>query len=168
MRVTVLTVSSSAAAGQAEDISGPRLLQIVCDADLSSDGADDDLTVELLVVKDDRPAIAGSLQAAISAGSSLILTTGGTGFSEDDVTPEATLDVIEREAPGLAEAIRADAATRIPTGILTRGVAGISGATLIVNLPGSPKAVEESFSAIAHVLPHALTQLGGPGGRDRH
>jgi len=168
MRVTVMTVSSSAAAGQAEDISGPRLLQIVCESDLSGSGADDELTVELVVVGDDRDAIAASLRAAISEGSSLILTTGGTGFSSDDVTPEATLDVIDREAPGLAEAIRADAAKRISTGILTRGVAGISGATLIINLPGSPKAVEESFSAIAHVLPHALAQLGGPGGRDRH
>ena len=163
-----MTVSTSAASGQAEDISGPQLLQTVCEADLSGNGYDDDLTVELVVVADDRDAIAGSLRAAIAQGSSLILTTGGTGFSSDDVTPEATLDVIDREAPGLAEAIRADAATRIATGILTRGVAGINGSSLIVNLPGSPKAVAESFSAIAHVLPHALTQLGGPGGRDRH
>jgi molybdopterin adenylyltransferase len=168
MRVTVMTVSSSAASGQAEDISGPRLLQIVCESDLSGNGDDDDLTVELVVVADDQEAIERSLRAAIDDGSSLILTTGGTGFSTDDVTPEATLGVIDREAPGLAEAIRADAATRIPTGILTRGVAGISGRTLIINLPGSPKAVEESFSAVAHVLPHALAQLGGPGGRDRH
>jgi molybdenum cofactor synthesis domain-containing protein len=168
MRVTVMTVSSSAASGQAEDISGPRLLQIVCGSDLSGNGDDDDLTVELVVVADDQEAIERSLRAAIDDGSSLILTTGGTGFSTDDLTPEATLAVIDREAPGLAEAIRADAATRIPTGILTRGAAGISGRTLIINLPGSPKAVEESFSAVAHVLPHALAQLGGPGGRDRH
>jgi molybdenum cofactor synthesis domain-containing protein len=162
MRAVVITVSTSAAAGDADDLSGPKLAQLIVDSGLVGG------QVENITVADNQGAIVTALNDAISSGANLVLTTGGTGFSTDDVTPEATREVIDREAPGLAEAIRADAAKRITTGILTRGIAGIAGSTLIINLPGSPKAVEESFAVLAPVLPHALAQLGGTGGRDRH
>ena len=162
MRAVVITVSTSAAAGEAEDVSGPKLARLIENAGLVGG------QVENTTVADNQGAIVTAIHDAISSGATLVLTTGGTGFSTDDVTPEATREVIDREAPGLAEAIRSDAAKRITTGILTRGVAGISGSTLIINLPGSPKAVEESFAVLAPVLPHALAQLGGTGGRDRH
>jgi molybdenum cofactor synthesis domain-containing protein len=156
----VITVSTSAATGGAADESGPILVDLLADAGF---------TVASAIPTADR---LGEIEAALrheaESGSSLILTTGGTGFSRDDVTPEATKAVIEREAPGLAEAIRADAVKRIPTGILTRGVAGIFGECLIVNLPGSPKGVREAFSAIEPALAHAVEQLGTDGGRDRH
>lgn len=158
----MVTVSTSSAAGESTDESGPKL------AGLVSGLAGGDVAVSHLTVGDDRQRIAELLSAEIAAGTDLVLTTGGTGMSRDDVTPEATLDVIEREAPGLAEAIRADSATRIATGILSRGVAGIAGRTLIVNLPGSPRAVGESFAVLEPVLPHALAQIGDDGGRDRH
>jgi len=163
MRVAVVTVSSSAAAGDAADTSGPRLAELIVNSGLA--GSEE---VILRINSDERASLASLLRSLASDGVRLILTTGGTGFSTDDVTPEATLDVIEREAPGLSEAIRADAATRITTGILSRGVAGIIGSSLIVNLPGSPRGVEESFAVLAPVLPHALAQLEGPGGRERH
>lgn len=184
--VTVITVSTSAAAGEAPDLSGPKLVELVegwlrasietgrerADAEeaerAQANAGDSGIHVNLLTVTDDRAAISAALRGEIEVGTGLVLTTGGTGFSADDVTPEATRDVIDREAPGLAEAIRADAAVRIRTGILTRGVAGIAGGTLIVNLPGSPKAVVESFAVLEPVLGHALAQIGSRGGRTDH
>lgn len=162
MRAAVVTVSTSAAAGTAGDESGPLLAGLVERSGLFPEG------VRTVTVSDDRASIVSALNAEVGAGTALVITTGGTGFSPDDVTPEATRDVIEREAPGLAEAIRADAAKRITTGILTRGVAGMVGGTLIVNFPGSPRAVKESFAAIEPVLPHALAQLRDGGGRGSH
>jgi len=162
MKATVVTVSTSSAAGGSSDESGPKLVGLVAGL------VDGELDVTHRTVTDDRERIVELLEAEVAAGTDLVLTTGGTGMSRDDVTPEATLDVIEREAPGLAEAIRADSATRIVTGILSRGVAGIAGGTLIVNLPGSPRAVGESFAVLEPVLPHALAQIGDDGGRDRH
>ena len=106
---------------------------------------------------------AGSVGRGLSteppAGTALVFTTGGTGFTHDDVTPEATRAVIERDAPGLAEAMRAESIRHTPMGMLSRGVCGIAGRTLIVNFPGSPNAVRELFGVIAPVLPHAVATL---------
>ena len=156
----VLTVSTSAAGGTASDESGPLLQGLLQGTGFAE--------VEVQVVADDRGAVERLLREAIASGTQLVVTTGGTGLSRDDVTPEATAAVIEREVPGFSEAIRAESIRRVPTGVLTRGVSGTSGGTLIINLPGRPKAVEESYAVIAPALAHAIDQLGGFGGRDRH
>ncbi len=152
-RVGVLTVSDRASRGEAEDVSGPELARLV----------EDVLGWEVVctaVVPDDRDRIAETLRRwADEEGLALILTTGGTGFAPRDVTPEATRDVIEREAPGLAEAMRAASLEVTPHAMLSRAIAGIRGQCLIVNMPGSPKAVREQFSVIAPALPHGLRLL---------
>lgn len=145
----VITVSDSVTAGTAEDRSGPALV-----AALEAGGFD---VVATHIVADETERIAALLVAATDAFAGLVLTTGGTGFAPRDVTPEATLSVIERAAPGLAEATRAVN----PLGRLSRGVAGVRGAALIVNLPGSPGGAVESFEAIVDVIPHALALLAG-------
>lgn len=160
MKAAVITVSTSAAAGASEDASGPLLAGL-----LESIGFEQ---VPVIIVPDEIDAIAASLRDQVAAGTALVLTTGGTGLTGDDVTPEATLSVIEREAPGFSEAIRVEAARRLPTGILTRGRSGTAGRTLIINLPGSPNAVEESFAVIGPALTHAAAQLEGSGGRQSH
>ena len=114
---------------------------------------------------DDRAAIEAALRRHIEAGAALILTTGGTGLTPDDVTPEATRAVIDRDAPGFAEAMRAEALKYTPHGILTRGVSGIAGQTLIINFPGNPKAIGELFPVIAPTLQHAVATLRREGGR---
>jgi molybdopterin adenylyltransferase len=157
VRAAVLTVSSSLAAGEGEDVSGPALVKL-CEA------AGLDVTHD--TVSDNREAIAGALKRlADHERVRFVFTTGGTGLTIDDVTPEATLDVIERQAPGYAETIRADSRDHTPLGILTRGVSGIRGRTLIVNFPGNPKAIEELFPVIAPVLAHAAETLVREGGR---
>jgi molybdopterin adenylyltransferase len=113
------------------------------------------------VVPDDFALIEDRLNHYVDEQCDLIFTTGGTGMTPDDITPEATRVVIHREAPGLAEAMRIESARHTPLGILTRGVAGIAEATLIVNFPGSPKAVEQLFPVIAPVLRHAVATLRG-------
>ena len=113
------------------------------------------------MVADERPAIIEALRAQIDAGTRLIVTTGGTGFGPRDVTPEATTEVIERPAPGLPELMRAAGLAHTPMAALSRGVAGATGACLILNLPGSPKGVKESLDAVIEVLPHALRLLAG-------
>lgn len=151
MKAAILTVSSSVAAGRGEDLSGAALA-----AHLKAAGAE---LVQRRVVGDERAAIEAALRELIGAGAELILSTGGTGFTPDDVTPEATRAVIEREAPGLAEAMRAESLRHTPMGMLSRGLSGIAGQTLIVNFPGSPRAIEQLFGVIAPVLEHAVATL---------
>jgi molybdenum cofactor synthesis domain-containing protein len=154
VRAAVVTVSDRASAGQAEDRSGPAAV-----AALEKHGIS---RAVLRVVPDGVESVKAILEELIPV-CDLIVTTGGTGVAPRDVTPEATLLVIEREVPGLAEAIRAFTFGKFPHGMLSRGVAGISGSTLIVNLPGSVKAVEESIDVIGPALGHAVELLsGGP------
>ena len=151
MRAAVVTVSTTVATGEGEDVSGARLVELCREAGL-----------ECLheVVGDDRWAIAALLtRLAEDDGLRFIFTTGGTGMTSDDVTPEATRDVIDREAPGYAETMRAEARRFTPLGILTRGVSGIRGRTLIVNFPGSPKASGELWPVVEPTLRHAAETL---------
>ncbi|MBV9820132.1 MAG: MogA/MoaB family molybdenum cofactor biosynthesis protein [Solirubrobacterales bacterium] len=156
MRTAILTVSSSVAAGDTEDRSGAALAQHARAA-----GAD---VVAWDVVADDRAAIEAWLRRQVAEGADLIFTTGGTGLTDDDLTPEATQAVIDRDAPGFAEAMRAEAARHTPMGILTRGASGIAGRTLIVNFPGNPKAIGELFPVIAPTLQHVVETLQRPRG----
>jgi molybdopterin adenylyltransferase len=149
----VLTISTRVSRREAEDESGPLLAHLAEEA-----GAD----VEAMeVVPDDFSLIEDRLHHYIDDDFALIFTTGGTGLTPDDVTPEATRAVVDRDAPGFAEAMRAEALRRTPMGILTRGVSGIAGNTLIVNFPGSPKAVGELFPVIAPTLRHVVDTLHG-------
>jgi molybdopterin adenylyltransferase len=156
MRTAVLTISTSVSEGRADDASGPLLAALADEA-----GAD---VAAIEVLPDDQAIIEVRLRHHASDGCDLIFTTGGTGFTPDDITPEATRAVIDRDAPGFAEAIRANALRHTPMGILTRGVSGIAGRTLIVNFPGSPKAVRESFPVIAPTLRHVVETLRSSGG----
>ena len=164
MRAAIITISTSVAAGRAEDRSGEVLAALAQQA-----GAE---VVAREVVSDDRRQIEQVLRrhAAPDADTPLIFTTGGTGLTPDDVTPEATNAVIDREAPGFAEAMRAESLRHTPLGILTRGVSGIANKTLIINFPGNPKAIGELFGVIAPTLEHAVATLRREGGRahDRH
>jgi molybdopterin adenylyltransferase len=147
----VVTVSSSRARGEGEDLSGPAL------ADLCERAG---LDVTPVTVPDDRDEISRTLtQLADISGVRFIFTTGGTGLTADDVTPEATLAVIDREAPGYAESIRAESRNHTPLGILTRGVSGIRGRTLIINFPGNPKAIGQSWPVVEPTLRHAAETL---------
>ena len=156
MRTAVLTVSTSISRREAEDESGPILASLAEQAGCE--------VVAMEVVPDDFALIEDRLNHYVDDGCDLIFTTGGTGMTPDDITPEATRVVIHREAPGLAEAIRAESVRHTPLGILTRGIAGIAEATLIVNFPGSPKAVRESFPVVAPTLRHVVDTLRSPGG----
>ena len=149
MIAAVVTVSSSRTAE--DDASGDALAEACRAAGLQ---------VVRELVPDDRGAIAAVLRRLCDeAGARFVFTTGGTGLTADDVTPEATREVIDREAPGYAEAIRADSRAHTPLGILARGVSGVRGRTLIVNLPGNPKAIEQSWPALAPTLEHAAATL---------
>jgi molybdenum cofactor synthesis domain-containing protein len=120
------------------------------------------------LVPDDVERIATAIVGAVRAGANVVLTTGGTGLSPNDVTPEATRRVIDREVPGIAEALRAKSLEKTPHGMLSRGVAGAIGGALVVNLPGSPKAVRESITVLLPVLPHAVELLAGESGEQGH
>jgi molybdopterin adenylyltransferase len=157
VRTAVLTVSTSAAAGHTEDASGPLLARLAEDAGCDVEG--------LEVLPDDLALIEDRLHHWADAGVAFIFTTGGTGMTPDDVTPEATQVVIDRDAPGFAEAMRAASLQHTPMGMLSRGTSGICKRSLIVNFPGSPKAIEQLFPVIAPVLPHAAQTLVRDGGR---
>jgi molybdenum cofactor synthesis domain-containing protein len=153
IRVAILTISDRASAGVYEDKSGPALVEAVgrmLDAEVT----------ETAIVPDERSEISDRLRSWADAGGvDLILTTGGTGFAPRDVTPEATRDVMDREAPGLAEAMRTASRQVTPYALLSRAVCGMRSTTLIVNLPGSPKGATENLRAIVEVLPHAIALL---------
>jgi molybdopterin adenylyltransferase len=159
MRAAIITISTSVAAGRTEDVSGRALAELTAGA-----GAE---VVATEIVSDDQVAIEAALRRYSSAEAAipLIFTTGGTGLTHDDVTPEATQAVIDRDAPGFAEAMRTESLKHTPLGILTRGVSGIAGRTLIVNFPGNPRAIRELFPVIAPTLEHVVATLQREGGR---
>lgn len=147
-----MTVSDGVHAGVRDDASGDLLASL-----LDTEGFD----VERQVVPDEADGIAAAIAQAADAGALLVLTTGGTGFAPRDVTPEATRAVLDREAPGVAEAIRADARARTPHALLSRGVAGLRGSTLVVNLPGSPGGCRDGFAVLQPALRHGLELASG-------
>ena len=151
MKAAVLTVSDGVAAGTREDRSGAELERLL---------AEDGYEVVRRVVPDEREAIAEAV-AELADQASLVLTTGGTGMAARDVTPEATLEVVDRIAPGIAEAIRADSIAKTPHALLSRGVAGVRGASLVVNLPGSTGGCRDGYAVLRPALEHALSLLAG-------
>jgi molybdopterin adenylyltransferase len=151
MKAAVITISTSVAAGDTQDLSGEALAELAQQA-----GAE---IVAMEVVPDDEQAIEDALRRHVESEVALIFTTGGTGLTPDDVTPEATRAVIDRDAPGFAEAMRAESLKYTPMGIVSRGVAGIAGRTLIINFPGNPKAIGQLFPVIAPTLEHVAATL---------
>jgi len=160
IRAGVITASTKGARGERADESGPAMRDALVAAGIE--------VVSMELVPDGVERIATAIRAAIAAGANVVLTTGGTGLSPSDVTPEATRTVIEREVPGIAEALRARALEKTAHGMLSRGIAGSVGPTLVVNLPGSPRAVRESLEVLIPVLPHAVELLAGESGEAGH
>jgi molybdenum cofactor synthesis domain-containing protein len=156
VRTAILTISTSVSRREREDEGGPLLARLAEEA-----GADVDA---MEVVPDDFGLIEDRLHHFADAGYALVLTTGGTGLTPDDVTPEATRAAVERDVPGIAEALRAASLEHTPMALLSRGVAGVRGRTLIVNFPGSPRALEQTFGVLTPVLAHAAALLGREGG----
>ena len=152
-RAHVITVSDRASAGEMPDSSGPALVEMLADARFDVSGPD--------VVPDNRQRIADCMRAAIAGGSDLVVTTGGTGLGPRDVTPQATSTLLDYEVPGLGELMRRTGASSTPMAALSRSMAGVSGHTLVLNLPGSAKGATESLEAVLGLLPHALKLLHG-------
>lgn len=153
-RAAVITVSDRSARGERPDASGPLLAGLLRELGLE--------VGEPVVVPDEVDAVQEALRAAASAYD-LVVTTGGTGLSPRDVTPEATAPLLDRQVPGIAEALRSRSADRVPTSVLSRGLVGTIGAALVVNLPGSTGGVRDGVAVLAPVLEHALAQLRGGG-----
>jgi molybdopterin adenylyltransferase len=151
VKAAVLTVSDGVHAGERDDASGDALEELL---------REDGFEVDRRVVPDDRTEIAAAVRE-LAASASLVVTTGGTGFAPRDVTPEATRGELDREAPGIAEAIRADAIARTPHALLSRGVAGLCGATLVVNLPGSTGGCRDGYAVLRPALRHGLELAAG-------
>jgi molybdenum cofactor synthesis domain-containing protein len=151
VRAAIVTISTSKASGEGEDESGPALADFAQSLGAEIEGRD--------LIPDEGDLIEARLRHWADLGCDLVLTSGGTGFAPSDVTPEATRAAIEREAPGIAEAMRAASRDHTPHWMLSRAIAGIRGRTLIINFPGNPKAVRETAAAIAPALPHALALL---------
>ncbi|MDX6565097.1 MAG: hypothetical protein QOE10_759 [Gaiellales bacterium] len=151
MNAAVLTVSDRVSQGEADDASGDLLAEL-----LESDG----YVVERRVVADEADQIAAAIEE-LAAAAAVVLTTGGTGLAFRDVTPEATRTVLQREAPGIAEALRADSIAKTPHGLLSRGVAGVVSGALVVNLPGSPGGCRDGYAILQPALGHAVSLLAG-------
>lgn len=153
IRALAITVSNRAAAGVYEDRSGPVLARLLADAGCTVDGP---------LVVPDGPPVKTALRDAVAGGYDVVVTTGGTGLTPGDLTPEVTRRVLDREVPGIAEAIRAaGVAAGVPAAMLSRGLAGLSGRTLIVNLPGSTGGVRDGMAVLGPVLRHAVEQAHG-------
>jgi molybdenum cofactor synthesis domain-containing protein len=161
IRAVVITVSDASSRGERKDESGEILVQLLKQLDA-------EIVAQRILSDDPQPLAEALKEFSDWRNVNLIVTTGGTGFSPRDNTPEATLTVIEREAPGLAEAMRIETLKQTPMAMISRGVCGIRSGTLIINLPGAPKAVRESFAVIAPVLSHAIALLAGRPGGDLH
>lgn len=152
MKIGILTISDRGSRGEYEDRSGPLIVSIL-------ESRTPWQVTHKAIIPDEMAVIADTLVSWADAGVNLILTSGGTGFAPRDITPEATRQVIERETPGIVEALRAESLKITKHAMLSRAVAGIRGQTLIINLPGSPKAVRENLDVLLPVLPHALELL---------
>lgn len=156
IRFVILTISDKSSRGEREDRGGPAIRDALAEAPLDASEA------AYEVVPDEAGRITDALMRFCQRGDvDLVLTTGGTGLAPRDVTPQATLEAIDYEVPGIGEAMRAASLRVTPAGMLSRGLAGVRGRTLIVNLPGNPKAVRENLAAISAALPHAIETLRG-------
>jgi molybdenum cofactor biosynthesis protein B len=154
-RAVVVTVSDRSSSGARPDLSGPLAAELLTALGFSVD--------PVVIVPDEVDEVRSALQQAISGGADLVLTTGGTGIAPRDVTPDATRLLLEREVPGIAEAIRAWSRQAVPSSALSRGLAGVSGRTLVVNLPGSQGGVRDGIAVLAGIVGHAIGQLRGAG-----